>query len=296
MQNYRDFKKDSNMDMFRYGVVCSLEKEVSREAPIVLRGDIDYLVRTAKEIGYEGIELQVRDPQRFDAKNLRAVADQAGLAFTAIATGRELSENGLSLIDDDSVARRAAIDKLKLHIDMGEVIGAPIIIGIIRSKIADPGKVNYYMERLGKAVLELTDYAAKKNVVVLVENVLSLFSNYLNTMRQVMDFIVKLDRPNLRVHLDTYSMLMEDNCIRSAVEYCAPKLAYVHFSDSARLFPGGGNVDFKTHMKALLNVGYRGWVATECVPLPDETTCARYALRYMRAMEEIVKIETAYAR
>ncbi len=284
------------MGLFPYGIACSLDKDVSREAPITLRGDIDYLIATAKEIGYEGIELQMRDPQRFDAKKLRAVADQAGITYTAIATGREIVENGLCLISDDAKMRRDAIDKVKLHIDLGEVIGAPVIVGSMRAKITDQSKFDHYMGYLTEAKLELADYAAKKKVVILVENILAGVSNYLNTMRQVMDYVVKLDRPNILVHLDTYSMLMEDNCIWSAVEYCAPKLAYVHFADSARLFPGGGNVDFKTHMKALLKVNYRGWVVTECVPLPDELTCARYGLRYMKAMEEVVKIETAYVR
>lgn len=283
------------MGMFTYGVACALDNP-SLEAPITLRGDIEYLAKTAKDIGYEAIELQLKDPQNFDWNNLKKVADQAGLSYAAIATGREYGENGLCLTSNDAGVRRAAVDKLKQHIDLASVLGCMVIVGTVRGKIADFSKYDHYLGMLTEAKLELADYAAKKDVIILVENILSGISNYLNTMRQVMDYVVRLNHPNILVHLDTYSMLMEDNDIQGAVEYCASKLEYVHFSDSARLFPGGGNVDFNAHMKALKKVGYHGYVVTECVPLPDPEACARYGLEYMRAMEECVRIETAFTR
>lgn len=283
------------MGYFPYGIACALD-DVSREAPITLRGDMEYLARTAASMGYEAIELQLKDPQKIDWKNLRAVADHAGLKFSAIATGREYVENGLCLISDDAGERRAAVDRLKLHVDMAEAIGAMVIVGTMRAKIRDFSQYDRYLDYLTSAKAELADYAAAKNVDLLVENILSHTSNYLNTMRQVTDYVNRLGRPNVFVHLDTYSMLMEENDIRGAVEYCAPKLRYVHFSDSARLYPGGGNVDFKTFVKALIGVGYTGYVVTECVPVPDEITCARNGIDYMRAIEECVRIETSLVR
>ncbi len=124
------------MGMFTYGIACALEP-VSKAAPIILRGDMDYLAETAVKLGYEAIELQMRDPQRYDWAKLRATADQAGLKFSAIATGREYVENGLWLLSDDKAMRRAAIDKIKTHIDMGAVIGAMVIVGSMRKDIPD---------------------------------------------------------------------------------------------------------------------------------------------------------------
>lgn len=283
------------MGMFKYGVACALE-EVSREAPIILRGDIEYLVEKSSALGFEAIELQMRDPQRHDARKMRRLADQAGLAFAAIATGREFVENGLCLTSDDPAMRRAAIDKLKLHIDFGETLGCPVIVGTMRGKIKDFSRYDHYLGYLTEAKLELADYAAPKNVVILVENILASVSNYLNTMRQVTDYVNSLNRPNILVHLDTYSMLMEDNDLVGAVEYCAPKLAYVHFADSARFYPGGGNVDFKAFMKTLKKVGYKEYVVFECVPVPDEVTCATLSLDYIRALEECIRVETFMVR
>ena len=129
-----------------------------------------------------------------------------------------------------------------------------------------------------------------------VENILSYISNFLNTMRQVQDFVASLPCDNVGVHLDTYSMNMEDNDIPGSYRYCAKNLEYVHFSDTARLYPGGGNVDFKTHMRCLKEIGYQGYITTECVPLPTAYDCADLGLKYMKAMEQIVDIERGASR
>lgn len=283
------------MGMFPYGIACALDNP-SPAAPITLRGDMDYIAITANRMGLQGIELQMKDPQNFDAQKLRRIADQAGLEFTAVATGREYVENGFCLIDDDPSARRAAIDRLKLHIDFGSVIGAMVIVGTMRGKIKDFSRFDHYLGFLTEAKLELAEYAAARGVALLVENILESTSNYLRTMREVTDYVAKLNCSNVLVHLDTYSMLMEENNIAGAVEYCAPLLGYVHFADSARLYPGAGNVDFKTFMNALKKVGYKGYVVTECVPVPDAETCAQRGIDYIRALEECIRIETALVR
>ena len=106
---------------------------------------------------------------------------------------------------------------------------------------------------------------------VVIENISASISNYLNTMREVTD-------------------------IAGAVRYCAPELRYVHFSDTSRFFVGGGNVDFRSHMHALREVGYTGVIAVECRPYPDAYTGAKRCIRYMRAMETIVDIERSNFR
>ena len=107
---------------FQYGVACALE-EVPASWPINLRGSIDYLTQTASQLGYDALELQLCNPQNYDWKQLRRTAEQHGLRFCADATGRELIENGLSLISADTGVRRAAIDRLKLHADMCSELG-----------------------------------------------------------------------------------------------------------------------------------------------------------------------------
>ena len=280
---------------FQYGVACALE-EVPASWPINLRGSIDYLTQMASQLGYDALELQLCNPQNYDWKQLRQTAEQHGLRFCADATGRELIENGLSLISTDAGVRRAAIDRLKLHADMCSELGCLLIEGSMRSSIPDEAHAAQCMDWLCQATEELTAYAAARGVEVVIENITASISNYLNTMREVTDFVRRFSCKNLGVHLDTYSMIAEETDIARAVRYCAPELRYVHFSDTSRFFVGGGNVDFRSHMHALREVGYTGVIAVECRPYPDAYTSAERCIRYMRAMETIVDIERSNFR
>lgn len=283
------------MGLFTYGITCSFEN-LAPTAAAVLRGDIDRLADTAAGMGYKVLELHLANPKRYDWAKLRAVADKAGLQFSAIATGREMGENGLCLTSDDAAVRRATIERLKEHVDMAAALGAMSAIGSIRGKIQKPERRESYIQWLTDACRELADYAAPKGVPVLIENMMVSTSDFLNSMRQIAEFVESVDRPNFRSHLDTYTMLMEDNNIAAAVERCAPTLEYVHFADSARLFPGGGNVDFKTFMQQLRKIGYTKHIVFECVPFPDSLTCAKNCIDYAKALEECIRIEESIVR
>ena len=165
----------------------------------------------------------------------------------------------------------------------------------MRKNIPDWSQREKYWNYHRDAILELSDYAKGSGVRIWVENILSYISNFLNTMRQVQDFVSDLGRDNVGVHLDTYSMNMEDNDILGSIRYCAKNLEYVHFSDTARLYPGG-NVDFKTFLHGLWEVDYKGYITTECVPVPTAYECAKRGFEYMKAMEKIVEIERGASR
>lgn len=279
----------TNGHFFKYGIAATFDNP-SVNACITLRGDIEKIAGEAKKIGYDGLELQIQGPGRFDAKNLKAVADQHGLEYTAIATGRELIENGLSLISDDAGVRRAAVDRLKEHIDLAQVLDCIVINGLMRASIPDMSRYDYYMDLFTEGNLELSDYAATKNVPLVIETILQQGSNYLNTTKQVADYIKKLNRPNTTVHIDSFTMNAEENNITRGIQNCVPNLGYVHFADTHRYYPGGGNIDFKEFMNALLDIDYKGWVAVECIPWPDAYTCAERALQYIYALETVINI------
>lgn len=276
--------------MLKYGIACSLN-ETSTRSPIVLRGPIEKLCEEASSLGYQGLEIQLADPMQYDWKQIKKVCSDYHLELTAFATGRELSENGLCLLSDDVAVRRAAIQRLKEHIDCAQTAGCQVIVGSMRKHIPDQSQREKYLGYHRDAVAELADYAKDKNVRIWIENILSFISNFLNTMREVQDFVVDLGRDNVGVHLDTYSMNMEDNDIEGAYRCCASRLEYVHFSDTARFYPGAGNVDFKSHIRCLKEIDYQGFVTVEVKPFPSEAEAARRSINYMKALECVVDIE-----
>ena len=50
-------------------------------------GDYRHTIPTLAEIGYDGIELQVRDPAAFDSQALGRCARDVGMQISAVSTG-----------------------------------------------------------------------------------------------------------------------------------------------------------------------------------------------------------------
>ena len=53
-------------------------------------------------------------------------------------------------------------------------------------------------------------------------------TNLLNTAEQAMEFLAEVNEPNVKVHLDSYHMNIEERSLRQAVLTCGDKLGYVH--------------------------------------------------------------------
>ncbi|HHT24442.1 MAG TPA: sugar phosphate isomerase/epimerase [Clostridiaceae bacterium] len=281
--------------MFKYGISCALE-DLNVDYPVTLRGSISDICQTANQLGYDGIEIHLENPKKHDWDEIKQVTRDYNLKVPLLGTGRELGENGLHIVSDDEEIRKAAIKRLKEYVDCASLLGSMVVIASMRGKIKKLAKKHVYLDYHEKCIKEIAEYANSKGVFILVENVLSFITNYLNTVRDVQDFVSNLNCENVGVHIDTYSMMMEDNQIEKNIVYCKDRLRYVHFSDTARLYPGGGNVDFKRYMHALSDIGYKGWISMECVPLPTSFDCAKNSIDYLKAMEIIVAIERNSSR
>jgi 5-keto-L-gluconate epimerase len=276
--------------MFHYGLACSLEA-LTPEKPAVYQGPLAAYAEMVRAIGYDAIELHLRNPRQYDASTLKQTAADAGLSFCALSTGLEYGLNGLSLISDDMKVRTAAVQRLREHIDLAAELDCLVVIGTMRSHIPDWTRRTDYEGYLREALLSLSDYAAPRGVGLVVESITRYICNYLNTVPETAAWLQALGRSNLLLHIDTHSMNIEDPDLPAAVLASGPVLGYVHFSDSNRRFPGGGNIDFKPILKALKEVGYTGIIASECLPWPDAETSARSGLMYLKALETCIAVE-----
>jgi sugar phosphate isomerase/epimerase len=92
---------------------------------------------------------------------------------------------------------------------------------------------------------------------------------YHNRVQEIIPVIQQIDRPNIRVLLDTFHMNIEEASISAAVVQAAPYLGHLHIADSNRLAPGRGHFNFSEFFALLDAVGYEGDVTVE-TPMPDQ--------------------------
>ncbi|MBQ4062065.1 MAG: sugar phosphate isomerase/epimerase [Christensenellaceae bacterium] len=261
---------------------------LSPAAPVIFKGNLYDIIDKSKAIGYDGIELQLRDPEKIDGDALKEYCKKTNMEISAIATGLEYTLSGLSMIDDDEQKRLKMREKLFLDVELAEKLECPVIIGCVRGNIPAFKDKQVYLERFREEMLLLSDKAAKHSVTVVLEAINFYVNNYLNSVKQTCDFIDSLNRDNIKLHIDTHHMAIEEYNMLDAVRYAGDRIGYVHFTENNRMYPGAGSVDFWSIMQQLKEIDYKGYIALEIAPLPDEDTCAIKGLEYLKKLTELV--------
>ncbi len=77
------------------------------------KGDLETNLKQIAALGYDGVELAIRDPKQVDFDDLEKMVQSCGLSVSAIGTGQAWGEEGLSFTDPDPSVRRAAIERIK---------------------------------------------------------------------------------------------------------------------------------------------------------------------------------------
>ena len=272
---------------FKFSLSISTEP-LSPSAPVIFRGNIFDIIDKSKAIGYDAIELQLRNPKKIDGPQLKTYCENVNMKISAIATGLEYSLNGLSMIDDNEANRLLAREHLFGHVELAEILDCPIIIGCVRGNIPSGADKKEYIERFREEMLLLSNNAKKHNVTIVLEAINFYVNNYLNSIRETCNFIDSLGCDNVKLHIDTHHMAIEECNMLSAVQYAGKRIGYVHFTENNRLYPGAGSVDFWSIMQILKETAYSGYIALEIAPIPDEDTCATKGLEYLKKLCELV--------
>ena len=271
---------------FQYSITYSQEN-LSYNYPVALRGDTS-LFQSAKQAGYDAIELHAANPGNLDIQHIKNRLMQNKLELSAIATGLEYSINNLSLIDEEKQVREAAIRRLREYVDLAEYFGCPVIVGCMRGNIPDQargfGERRYY-EYLQEGIGQVCTYADSKNTIILFEAINYYVNNYLNSLDDVARWIQGTGQKNLKLHIDTHHMNIEEKDLPDAILNAGAMIGYVHFSDSNRMYPGAGNIDFSAIVAALKKIRYAGYVTLEVTPFPSPDVAINRGISNIKEIE-----------
>jgi len=155
--------------------------------------------------------------------------------------------------------------RLMQVLEVARDIGATHVCGILYSafqKYFEPptqagiaGSVEV-MRRIGER-------AAKDGITIGLEVVNRYESNVLNTAAQAVSYAKRVGLPNVRVHLDTYHMNIEEADLESALIDTGTMMGYFHIGESGRGYLGAGNIDFDRVFRGLAKAGYEGPITFE---------------------------------
>lgn len=247
---------------------------------LAYKGNIEENIKRIKELGYDGVELAVRNPTELDVEHIKMLMKVNNLPVPAIGTGQAFGEEGLSFTHTNPDIRKKAINRIKEQITFSKNFDAIVIIGLVRGTVGkDESRDEAY-----KNMLSAFDECASfdENVKIVIEPITRYETNLLNTVDETLKFINELGKPNVGLLLDTFHMNIEEPSITDSIKLAKERFFHFHVADSNRWHPGAGHIDFKAIYKTLQEVNYDGFVSAEILPMPDSDTAAENNIKILK--------------
>ena len=221
------------------------------------------LLDEVKRLGFDAVEIIPFDPDAFPAAKVRRAAADLGLT---VNTGYGMPAE-YNIISPDPAVRKRGVEFSKRLIDLSNEAGAEVFGGMIycgwgyltgRMRTEEEWKWGVENFRI------VAEYAASTSRLLLgIEPVNRFESHYINVASDAVRFVDEVGTGNMRVHLDTFHMIREENNFRQAVLEAGSRLGYVHVCERQRGVPGEGLVPWVEFFTALRDVNYSGCVTIE---------------------------------
>ena len=195
---------------------------------------------------------------------------------TGVQPGAVYSRLPNSLLHPEPDLRKKAMLALKDRLDGAALAGAVgvILVPVFGSPLLPDLSPLYSARQLELELLvailkEVAPYAEAKGVYLLLEPINKNETHFLNTLIQGKEICEKVGSPSVRLVADIYHMNLEEDTVDS-VHRAADWIAHVHLASSDRLVPRPNDIDYRSFLKALKEVGYSGTLGFEC-KAPEST-------------------------
>jgi len=216
-----------------------------------------------KAMGFDAVEIIPFDPDNFPASKVRAAARDLGLSIN-IGYGMPLEYN---LISPDPAVRRRGLEFTRKLVELSAEAGAEVLGGMVycgwgylSGKMRTEDEWKWGVD----GFRQVAQYAQQVSEMILgVEPVNRFESHFINTAADAVRFIEAIGMDNVKVHLDTFHMIREEDSISGAVKTAGSLLGYVHACENQRGIPGRGLFPWKDFFVALKQSGYDGCITIE---------------------------------
>jgi len=223
-----------------------------------------WTIQKAKEIGFKTMDIYISNVDTFPIDKVKNEINRVGIE---VVTTHGLPEDA-NTIAPDSQVRARGVELLKKLIDLNIKLGSKIAAGIPYAawgyRSGKP-RTEQEWEWSVIALREVAEYAKRKDDLIICVEVVNRFeTHFLNIAADAVQYCKDVGTGNVKVHLDTFHMIREEDSFTGAVETCGKEyLGYVHACESQRGIPGSGLVPWKEFFTALKKIGYDGSVVIE---------------------------------
>ena len=227
--------------------------------------DFETIASRAREYGYEGVEIRgflnesiltAANVFLTDPAKVRRTFDAAGVAIACLASSIAMSS--------DKRANARSLADLRAYIDTAARLGCKVVK--IFDTAVQPGQNRQKVAvALGKWLEAAGDYAASRDVLIVVENALSF-----RAAKELWLVLETISHPAVAACWDVFNAAQIGESPAISVPTLNSRIQYVQVKD-AKLGPlgaiycklGEGDVKVKQFLIRLMGIGYGGWVTVE---------------------------------
>lgn len=226
---------------------------------------LDFIPKAAKA-GFDVLEISsgITDLNDAALNELKAAAKDAGLILTACLG----IPRGLDVSSEDDATRRAGIEYLKemfVAMDKADVrkIGG-ILYAYWPCDYSKPFDKEKARCNSIASVREMADFAADLGIELEMEIVNRFEAYLLNDSKEALVYVRDVDRPNVKIMLDSFHMNIEEDSFRDAILRAGSHLGHFHVGEANRKCPhAGSRMPWEEMGQALRDIGYKGYVVME---------------------------------
>ena len=252
-------------------------------AYVVYRDDLCNSIERCAELGYDGVELALREASQVDVQRVKQRLAATGLEVPCISTGQVFAADQLYFTHPDVVVRDRAVERIIDMIRLASELNAKVNIGRVRGTIHAEDSLEIARKRYLDCVRRCADIAEPLGVELLVEPVNRYEVNFINNCAQGVELIRESGLGCVRLMPDTFHMNIEDVSFRDAFLAARDFISYVHVADSNRRAPGWGHIPFGEIFGGLGEIGYNDWITVEILPEPNPDAAAQQAVKFLRS-------------
>lgn len=223
-------------------------------------------IAKSRELGFDAIEINGGYVADISKAQLDGIKEE--IAHHNLATSYCYGLSGdMDIASASREKQRKGKDRLKHIIDAIAYLEGTMLSGLIHAAWNVSLSDSAEKEKMREISLEnfsvIADYAQSAGITLCIE-VVNRFEQYiLNTAQEGVAYIQDLGKENVKLHLDTFHMNIEEKSLEEGFYTAQEHVAHVHIGENNRTPPGGGHLDWMRILSTLHRINYEGLVVME---------------------------------
>lgn len=247
----------------------------------VSKGPVLDHFRRLKDAGFEGVELV--SPNELDRDEVLKARDAAGLTIHGVSGSRHWKD---TLADPDPAVVERGLAAIRREIEDCKAYGGTTVLVV--PAVVTP-KVSYRdaYTRSQAAIKTLIPAAEAAGIKIAIEEV---WNKFLLSSVELARYVDEFQSPWVAAYFDVGNVV-EYGFPQEWIKELGKRIAKIHVKEYAKAkrfsYPlGDGEIDWPAVTKALVDVGYEGWITAE-VPYGD----AAQLTEIVRRMDKILAVD-----